>query len=120
MGSRSRQWTGRGTQACLINMDAAQHPGHAAMSARFVDMHVFREDRFSIGHDSQTGEYFLSIPVANRMVDYEEYYRITPEQNERFADDVDAARAFADACRARQKDDALILQPGSDRGTAHQ
>lgn len=87
-------------------------------SQRFVDVHVFRQGRFSLGRDEQNGGYFLSISVTNRMVDYEEYYRLTLEQYREFVGDEAAARAFAEACRARRHDGDLILQPGSDRGVA--
>lgn len=86
------------------------------MSARFVSTHVFRQDRFSLGRDGKNEDYYLAIPVSNRMVTYDEYYRLTPEQYRDFVENEAAARAFADACRARRHDDGLILQPGSDRG----
>lgn len=88
------------------------------MSERFSDDYVSREGRYSLGRDQTTGDYFLSVPVANRMVDYEEYYRLTPDQYSRFIADAAAARVFADACRDRRHDDLLILQPGTDRGVA--
>lgn len=42
----------------------------------FIDHLVSREHRFSIGVLGATGEKYLSIPVTNPRVDYEEYYRI--------------------------------------------
>jgi hypothetical protein len=86
------------------------------MPNRFSDTHVFREQRFAIGSDTQTHGYFLSIPVANQMVDYEEYYRLTPDQYRKFSDDSVAGGLFADECRARKRDDIIILAPGTDRG----
>jgi hypothetical protein len=83
---------------------------------RFSDTHVFREQRFAIGSDTQTHGYFLSIPVANQMVDYEEYYRLTPDQYCLFSANAAAAGLFADECRARKRDDMIILAPGTDRG----
>lgn len=62
------------------------------MTARFVYTHLFREERFSLGRDGTTGDYFLSIPVANRMVDYEEFYRLTGDQHRRFVSDEGGAR----------------------------
>lgn len=88
------------------------------MSGRFADTSVSREGRYSLGRDRESGDPYLSIPVANRAVTYEEYYRLTPEQHERFTDDPPAARAFADECRQRRHDALLILAPGSDRGVA--
>jgi hypothetical protein len=86
------------------------------MPNRFSDTHVFREQRFAIGSDTQTNGYFLSIPVANQMVDYEEYYRLTPDQYRQFSNDSVAGGMFADECRARKRDDVIILAPGTDRG----
>ncbi|TRW17553.1 hypothetical protein [Glacieibacterium frigidum] len=83
---------------------------------RFMDTKVDREGRWSLGADAETAAPFLSIPVANRMVDYEEYYRLSEDEARRFEADGLAARTFADECRARQHDDRLILAPGSDRG----
>lgn len=84
--------------------------------ARFHDSYVSREGLFSIGRDEVSGCHYLSIPVSNRMVDYEEYYRLSAEQLLTFEADRTAARAFADQCRMRQHDDLLILKSGSDRG----
>jgi hypothetical protein len=59
---------------------------------------------------------FLSIPVANQMVDYEEYYRLTPDQYCLFSANAAAAGLFADECRARERDDMIILAPRTDCG----
>lgn len=83
---------------------------------RFQDEQVSRHGRFSIGIDADTGDRYLSIPVKNRLVDYEEYHRLSPDEYRRFTADAAAATAFADECRARSRDDRLILQPGRDRG----
>lgn len=88
------------------------------MSQRFLDVQVNREGRYSLGRDTETGAWFLSIPVANTMVDYEEYYRLDVAEYDQFRKDNVAALAFADACRAHIYDDRLILQPGADRGVA--
>ena len=47
-----------------------------------------------------------------------EFYRITDEQYALFSSNHVAAVEFADACRRREKDDLLILDPGPNRGTA--
>jgi hypothetical protein len=83
---------------------------------RFSDTHVFREQRFAIGSDTQTNGYFLSIPVANQMVDYEEYYRLTADQYSQFSNNGAAGGMFAEECRARKRDNLIILAPGTDRG----
>jgi hypothetical protein len=87
------------------------------MTDRFEDNRVDREGLLSLGIDRESGEPYLSIPVANRMVDYEEYYRLSSAEYRAFEDDPAQARVFADACRAHAHDDRLILQPGADRGT---
>ena len=83
---------------------------------RFQDEQVSHERRFSIGTDRQTGDPYLSIPVGNGLVDYEEYYRLTSDEHRCFVTDIAAATAFAGECRQRLRDDRLILQPGHDRG----
>lgn len=87
------------------------------MSQRFSDSHVNRPGRYSLGNDNHTGRFFLSIPVANSMIDYEEYYALSEAEYARFVECDDAALGFANACRARDNDDRLILKPGTDRGT---
>ncbi len=84
--------------------------------ARFQDIRVYSEALFSIGNDQTTGSYYLSIPVFNQMVDYDEYYRISDAKFRAFQADGAAAQAFAEQCRKRRHDDLLILKPGSDRG----
>ena len=85
---------------------------------RFVNTKVFRADRFSLGTDQTDGQHYLSIPVANRLADYDEYYRIEPDLYSSFMQNEAAAAAFAQECRKRLHDDRLILAPGSDRGSA--
>jgi hypothetical protein len=85
---------------------------------RFADTKIFPDHRFALGRDSRTGGHYLSIPVSNRLVDYEEYYRLEPELYARILTDDHAAAAFAVECRAREHDNRLILRPGRDRGTA--
>ena len=84
----------------------------------FVDEMVSRELRFSIGVETRTGRYYLSIPVANRLVDYEEYYQIDRSAYERYRADPRSAAEFVRRCRDRELDDLLILKPGRDRGVA--
>jgi hypothetical protein len=86
---------------------------------KFVDCFVSAEHRFSIGREVDSGKFYLSIPVSSRLVDYEEYYEITESEAERFRNDPDLARQFAERCRNRMMDDALIIKPGADRGVAN-
>ncbi len=83
---------------------------------KFNDLFVSREQRFSLGIEEDSGRYYLSIPVANRMVDYEEYYEIDRAAFERYRLDPAAAEGLLIRCRAREADELLILKPGSDRG----
>jgi hypothetical protein len=85
---------------------------------RFQDIQFDKSNRFSLGKDIEAGDYYLSIPVANSMADYEEYYRITPDQFELFKMDLKAAKNFASQCRKQELDYLLILPPGTDRGVA--
>lgn len=88
------------------------------MKAGFVDQLVSREHRFSLGMVGETGQCYLSIPVANQRVDYEEYYRIERAWFDRFMADPHAALPLVERCRRREEDARLILPPGPDRGTA--
>jgi hypothetical protein len=84
---------------------------------RFTDVWFGRTLRFAIGVEEESGRYYLSIPVANRMVDYQEYYEIDRATYQHFRTDPDAASVFADRCRNREVDDLLFHDPGRDRGT---
>ncbi|WP_082956094.1 MULTISPECIES: hypothetical protein [unclassified Mycobacterium] len=84
---------------------------------KFDDTYFSREDRYSIGIESMSGRYYASIPVSNGLVDYEEYYELTPEQYEHFLHDRAAAIEFIESCRKREHDDLLLQRPGSNRGT---
>ena len=84
---------------------------------RFSDLFVSREDRYSIGTELDSGKHYVSIPVSNGLVDYEEYYEISPQQSEVFRDDTTAALQFVEECRRHEHDDVLIQKPGTNRGT---
>jgi len=81
----------------------------------FEDRWVDRARRFALGVETVSGRCYLSIPVSNALVDYDEYYAIDQQDFDRFrrGEGVDA---FLAACRARQNDAQLLLQPGTDRG----
>ena len=85
---------------------------------RFQDVYVSRSERYTLGYDTKDKTNFLSIPVANRMVDYEEYYSLRDQEMNLYQSDETRALKFADECRNRLHDDRLILPPGSDRGSA--
>lgn len=89
----------------------------AAMTGkRFQETLASAEGRYSLGIDLKTSGHFLSIPVDNRIVEYNEHYALSAEQHERFLDDWQAAVRFADECRARMHDDQLIYEPSENRG----
>ena len=84
---------------------------------KFEDSYFSRDDRYSLGVESSSGRFYASIPVSNGIVDYEEYYELTPDQYHAFFNSRDAAIEFIEACRRRERDELLIQQPGSNRGT---
>lgn len=84
---------------------------------RFIDSYFSKEDRYSLGIESDSGRHYVSIPVSNGIVDYEEYYELTVEQYEAFLDDRTAAIDFVEGCRRHERDGLLIQKPGSNRGT---
>lgn len=83
---------------------------------RFKDTFIDKDERFSIGIDLSSGENYVSIPVSNRMVDYEEYYVIPKDLANNYDSNRDSILEIVRKCRAREYDDYLIIQPGSDRG----
>ncbi|PRC90886.1 hypothetical protein [Solimicrobium silvestre] len=85
---------------------------------KFKDAIVYKNERFSVGVEEEAGKYYLSIPVSNNLVDYEEYYDINKEEFDRFSSSVEDAAEFVQQCRSRQRDDRLMVRPGNDRGTA--
>ena len=82
------------------------------------DAFFSREDRYSLGIDLDSGRHYASIPVSNGIVDYEEYFVLTDEQYEEFLTEPAVALAFADECRRRERDELLMVTPGSNRGNA--
>lgn len=84
---------------------------------RFVDSFVDAGARYSLGLEEVSSTAYLSIPVANSLTDYEEYYSLSGAEYAEFMVDGGAARSFAEQCRRREHDDRLLLRPGADRGT---
>jgi hypothetical protein len=83
----------------------------------FHDTWTSVEHRFSLGIESDVGRHYLSIPVSSGIVDYVEFYELTPDSYQHFLTDLAAAVVFADECRQRQHDDLLLQKPGWNRGT---
>lgn len=84
---------------------------------RFDDLFIFKKEQFSIGQEADSGKFYLSIPVSNGLVEYEEYYELTQEEFERFSAALTEMREMAELCRSRNNDDRLIMKPGSKRGS---
>lgn len=51
---------------------------------KFEDVYFSKEDRYSIGTETDSGRHYVSMPVSNGLVDYEEYYEIDAEQYKLF------------------------------------
>ena len=88
------------------------------MVVKFEVLKIFRQDWFAVGIETTTCTYFLSIPVSNGLTDYNEYYRISRDWAEQADSHIEELRRFAEQCRHRLHDADLMLQPGSNRGTA--
>jgi hypothetical protein len=100
------------------SLKAAINSHQSAQQMKFNDTYVNAAERFSLGIEEVSGSPYLSIPVSNRMVDYEEYYQIDRASYDLYLTDSAAALAFVKRCRNRELDERLILKPGSDRGVA--
>ncbi|MGJ7549088.1 hypothetical protein [Pseudomonas alloputida] len=85
---------------------------------KFNDTYTSREHHFSLGIELTSRQFYLSIPVSNAMVDYEEYYRIDKARYTAWLQDPSAALPMVARCRRRELDHALMMQPGTQRGTA--
>lgn len=85
-------------------------------AVKFEKAFVSRENRYSLGIETESGTPYLAIPVSNQLVDYMEYYRLSDDEYNRFQNDQALALEFANSCRDRQQDHRLFMQPGTDRG----
>jgi len=68
---------------------------------KFIDSAVNRAKRYSIGREAESGRYYLSIPVSNRLVEYDEYYEISAELHDGYPGNQALVDAFAERCRKR-------------------
>ena len=87
------------------------------MDKQFEDLRFYRDYSFSIGIDTKTATPYLSIPVSNGFVDYEEYYSIPRDWAEQSDLHLPELRNFAGQCRDHKMDERLLQEPGSNRGT---
>lgn len=84
------------------------------MKCVFVD----RVKRFALEIDEQTGRMFVSIPVRNKQVEYDEWYEVDKETFDRYTADPTLADEFVARAKRRELDHLLLLKPGTDRGVA--
>ena len=84
---------------------------------RFKDHFFSKEDRYSLGLDTETGKFYLSIPVSNGLVDYEEYFEIGAKTFEELMEHPIQAIFLAEKCRKHEMDEKLIIKPGRLRGS---
>jgi hypothetical protein len=83
---------------------------------KFSDSTSDQLARFSLGRELESGRFYLSIPVSNRLVDYEEHYEISQAMHDSYPKNRKELVAFAEACRRHEKDSLLLVKPGADRG----
>ena len=83
---------------------------------KFKDLFFSKEKYFSVGVEEESGDYYVSIPVSNLRVDYEEYYRIDKDLFDKYQSDLSRLEFVAEECRKGMRDSDLIIKPGSDRG----
>lgn len=62
---------------------------------RFHDTFVAASQRYSLGVETDSGVHYLSIPVTTGIVDYKEYYALSPDEHVALSSDHDAAVVFA-------------------------
>lgn len=67
--------------------------------SRFVCQQVFREQRFSLGVDTQTSGFYISLPVSgfNRAAEFEAYFTISEAEHRLFSSDPGAASTLVAA-----------------------
>ena len=83
---------------------------------KIENIFISRSERFSVGQEMESGRYCLSFPVYNGLVEYSEYYELTPDEFERFTNGKDDLRQLLSECKERLHDDRLMQQPGRKRG----
>lgn len=80
------------------------------MKHLFEDKKIFPNDRISLGIENKTGAFYIScqFTTANRTMDYEKYFSLTPEEYALFVSDEAAAKEFASKCLMGQMDSRLM------------
>jgi hypothetical protein len=83
----------------------------------FKDVAVNRQQRYAIGTEQTTGKHYVSFPVSNGTIEYEEYYEIDQAMFDKFRADLDSALPFVERARNRLEDPRLMYQPSTKRGS---
>ena len=83
---------------------------------KLTPVRVFKQQRYSIERDDDTGIYYMSFPVFNGMVEYEEYYEIMPSELDDIMNDEKVRMQFLEKSRNHQNDDRILFKPGRLRG----
>ncbi|WP_100485529.1 hypothetical protein [Mycobacteroides abscessus] len=83
----------------------------------FQNAYFSKEERYWIGTETELGVHYISFPVSNGIVDYVEYYKVTPDQYDVFLANKESALKFVESCRRHEHDELLIQKPGRNRGT---
>jgi hypothetical protein len=83
---------------------------------RFEDHFVSQLKLFTVGQDTETGRKFISFPVSNGLVEYEEYYFLDDDKYDRLKAAFAVVDEFVARCKNHQEDERLIMEPGSKRG----
>ena len=78
----------------------------------FVDQAL----RFSLDVDDETGGTFVSFPVRNEDIEYEEHYVVDAATFETYRADPRLAHDFVRRAKNRELDHLLLLKPGAKRG----
>jgi hypothetical protein len=81
------------------------------------DVAVNRQQRYAIGTEQTTGKHYVSFPVSNGTIEYEEYYEIDQAMFDKFRADLDSALPFVERARNRLEDPRLMYQPSTKRGS---
>lgn len=84
----------------------------------FTDTHVNKEKRYSLGIEKNSGEFYISFPVYNGLVEYEEYYQLTTEQYDGYPENSVELEQFLNECKSQKKDELLLQKAGKIRGHA--
>lgn len=83
---------------------------------KFNDIYVNQQERFSLGREDISGEFYISFPVTNGLCDYEEFYKIDKELIDNYPNSIIEIKKILKLCRDRKLDQFLFIQPGKNRG----